>query len=514
MIPALVLVTAAAAAAEFWRMKRRGASRDDWAIFAMAVPALGMLLYRVADCVVAMLSDSWCYLRIMPAIALFRGYRLYYPDGQGPLLGWSYGPLMPCLESPLGALPHPVAAVVAGGLLNDVVLLGPLFLLSRRLLPPSPSRTATAVLLLWAFQSLMLLCPASAFWLRGIQVDTFAIGLVALGCWTLLGADPAGPVSLGRITSSAILLAAAVFSKQNEFFTLAAPVAFMAARDGRRGALWLIGALAGAGSLGLGLCLLAVGWEALFLNMWVVPAGHPWIRPGFGTVAVVALGFLIQVSGFLVLFVLLLLGLRRDVPRPATLRDWVLGRPWVLPAAAAVLIFPISVLGRVKVGGADNSNHSVYYLLAAIALAAAELLRTDRRLPRGGIPAIAFAVALVAAVVLPSEPQPLEERARENRLSEDYRFARAHPGEVWFSANPLVTLYTDGTLYHQGYGVYDRTLAKQPPTPRQLQDHLPPRLRWVSTPGLPFWSPGGLTPRPQPDGIHSMFWYEAKSPPP
>jgi hypothetical protein len=476
----------------------------------MAGPALGLQLDPTAESVVARRSDHWSFLRVMPAVALSRGYRLYYPEGEGPLMGWSYGPAMPCLQLPLGALPNPVAVVVAAGVLNELVLLIPLFLLARRLLPPTPSRTAAGVLLVGGLQGLMLFCPASAYWLRGIQVDTFAMGLTALGFWVLLGADSSQPVSLRRICAAAALLAGGVFSKQNEFFTLAAPIAWLAARDGSRAAIRFTGLLAAAGLAGFLLCLAAVGWDALFLNTCVVPAGHPWNPPGLGYAGTVAVDFLLQIAGFLALFGLLLALVRRELSTPSTPREWVLSRPWVLPAVAAALIFPVSVLGKVKVGGGDNSNHPVYYLIAAAAMTAGALMRSERPLFRLGVPAAVLATILVAASLVPEDPQPLAARAAENRLGEEYRFALRHPGEVWLSANPLVTLYTDGKLYHQGYGVFDRTLAHQPPTPRHLQKFLPEKLRWACTPGAPFWMPEGLTPTSAPEGVRGPGWYERR----
>ena len=511
MIPALVLVMLIFALAQAWWMRRLRASREDWAVGAMAIPAVGILFYRAAESVIVMLSDPWCFIRLMPAVALYKGYSLYYPDGQGPLLGWSYGPLMPVLQSPLGTLSHPVAAVVAGGILNEGMLLLPLGLLFWRLLPKVPSRPASAIVLLCALHSLMLYCPPSAFWLRGIQVDTFALGLTALGIGTMLGAEPGGPVSPARIISSALFFAAAVFTKQNEVFALAAPLGFLWARDGSRSMLLMVLTLAVAGAVGVVLCVAFCGWEAMFLNMWVVPSGHPWWRSTVDAVAQIALELLGHLCGLVVLLTMLAWISRRHLPRPATRLEWVLSSPWVIPAAAALVMFPISVLGRLKIGGADNSNHSAYYLFAAVGMMSAGLLRFESFLPRGGVPAIALSVILVANGLLPVESQPLAERAAANRLNREYQFAKQHPGEVWFSSNPLVTLYTDGKLYHQGYGVYDRTLAKQPPTPRQLYEHLPDKLRWVSTPGYPFWAPGGLTPIPGPGGLEALSWYEFRS---
>lgn len=489
---------------------RSGPSRRDWILAGLALPALFLLFFRLADAVVSMLSDFWCFIRIMPAVALYNGYPLYYPDGQGPVLGWIYGPVMPCVQMPLGALPTPTAVVIAGGILNEIVLFVPLFLLICRALRPSPSKAAVAVLILCSVHSLMLHCAPSLFWMRGIQSDTFAIGVAALGFWVLLGAEASHPVSLRRITLASALFAAAVFSKQNELFVLAVPVAAMAIRDGRRAALTMTLMLALAGALGFCLLWIFVGWEAMFLNLWLVPSRHPRLEPGFSIIGLYTLEFLAQCSGFLSMFVVLALLWRRLAPVPAGRREWILERPWILPAAAAVLMFPISVAGIIKVGGADNSNHTFYYLAAAVSMMAAGLPNLEPGWIRSGVPGTALALMVAAQVVTPVDLRSFEERRRDSLLEREYQFALKHPGEVWYSANPLATLYSDHRLYHQGYGVYDRMLANLPPTPRHLRDQLPPRMRWVNGPGYVFWMPSDLTAIRNPEGTAQLNWYEVR----
>src|SRR6185295_19413253 len=170
-----------------------------------------------------------------------------------------------------------------------------------------------------------------------------------------------------------------------------------------------------------------------------------------------------------------------------------------------------SLLGRLKVGGDDNSFHSIYFLAAAVGMLA------QRRMSADEIPVIrrALAVVAVGALVWVTVQEvrvspPLDAQYRDSRLGKEYQFCREHPGEVWFSSNPLVTLYTDRKLYHQGYGVYDRFLAQAPPDAAQLKEYLPAKLRWVSTPGTPFWIPDSLTPIPPPPGLRGEHWLEVK----
>ncbi len=54
-----------------------------------------------------------------------------------------------------------------------------------------------------------------------------------------------------------------------------------------------------------------------------------------------------------------------------------------------------------------------------------------------------------------------------------FRYACAHPGALYCPWNPLITLYSDGKLYHFEWGLLDRLYAQHPPTISQLRDHIP-----------------------------------------
>jgi len=505
---ALAIATGAAVAILLWTPGRPRPTRLDWVVAAFAVPALFLLSYRAAESVISMLSDTWTFIRVMPGVALSRGYRLYYPEGQGPLLGWSYGPFMPAVHGLLGLLrllPTPAAAVVVAGVLNEVVLLGPLLLLIWRSLP-GPG----AAVLLSALHGLMLFDAPTSFWLNGVQVDTFAIGFLVLGFWTLLGAEPAAPISRARLAVAAALIICGIFSKQNEIFAAVALIAYVWLRDGRRGALTFTLGLCAAGAVGVLLSLAAFGWDALFLNMWLVQVRCPRLMAGWSVIGTCALEFAWQGAGLLLAIAALAVAGRRRGGPAATRREWLLANPWIFLVLAALLIFPISVLARAKVGGAVNSNHGVYHLFAALAMLAAGFARGEAPVARVGVPFAALGVVAVVALAYPWDARSLDERLGDNRLAVETRFSKAHPEEVWFSANPLVTLYTDGKLYHHGYGVYDRILPNLRPTPRHLQEHLPARLRWVGTVGAPFWMPDGLTPIPPPEGVKELLWFERR----
>ncbi len=501
LIAATVLT--AAAAGWGWRRSFPRGSREHLLLALLGGAALFLLLLRAAHGVGMMLGDSWNFIRLAPSAALLQQAGLYAAESEGAILGWIYGPVLPLLNLPAVLLPDPVSALVAAGIVNEALLLLPLLGLAWGALPGDPAGRIKGVLLLAALQALMLQVSASRSWLQNVHADTPALALGLLSLVVILGGEASRPLSRRRVLLSALLAAASVYGKQVEIGLLPAPLLFLWARDGRRQALTYSLCVAAFGALGLILSLACFGASAFLLNFLLVPARHPWD----GSLLLWTGDLLEQSSGLLLLFLGLVLLDSRLQPRSMGLRDWILSRPWCLPAAAALFMLPTSLMGRAKVGGFDPAYHALYYLAAAAGLAAARLLAEGRPpLLLRAAPVALLAAALAGFGAGGSGAAAVEASFRNSRLEREYRFACAHPGEVWFLANPLVTLYSDRRLYHQGYGVYDRLLAGRPPSEAQLAAHRPPRLRWVSGPGAPFWSPPGLAPTAPPDGLSESGW--------
>lgn len=507
----VLAATALLAAVGAWRWRPVGAdARGEQVLrLGLALPALFCTLLLAAASIAFAQSDAWSFIRLAPAIAQSRGTPLYHPDGRGPLLGWSYGPMLPLVNLPLGLLTDPSLALGASSLIGLALLLLPLLLSIWRVLPSDRGSRVTGVLILAAVQAVLMHCDSSLYWLRRVQVDSFAMGLWQLGAVVLLGAAPGQPVT-GRLRwTSAALFAASVFSKHNEVVLAAIPIVYLWIRDGRSSALRMMLSLAVVGFAGFLLCVLCWGWEAVFLNLWLVPARHPWSAPaGLGLTLAAERFFDVARTGVVAFLGMAAcdcwLGVRR-----ATLREWLVERPWVLPAAAALLIFPVSLVGRIKVGGDDNSFHSVYFMAVAAGMIAARWTTVDRPAAlRKLLPALACIGAVAGTALYDFGPRPLDAQFSDSLLRREYAFSKQHPAEVWFGSNPLVTIYTDGKVYHQGYGVYDRTLPNLPPTPRHLREHLPAAMRWVCSPPPPWWKPEGLVPIRAPAGLEGEGWFE------
>lgn len=504
----LLAATFSAAGAAVWKWGKRGEPGNTAAALT-GPPALFSIFLLATMSVAHMLTDVWSSVRLAPSVSMLRGYRLYYPEGEGPILGWIYGPVMPLLQLPAAALPNPMAAIVAAGILNDALFLLPLLFLIWSVLPRSLPDRMAGILILGTLQGLMMHVETTLYWLRQIQVDTCAIGLALLSLGVLLQADPSRPISRGRLWTSALLLCAAIFSKQTEFFLAPLPILYVWVRDDRRQALRMTLALLAAGAGGALLCGAAFGWDAVVLNVWRVPSRHPWILTGFAGFLEAGIELFHESARFLLLFLGLAVFDLRCGPKTSTLRERVRTRPWLVPAAGALLLLPISLMGRLKIGGDVNASHFLYFLIAAIGMLTARVISVET-LSRFQRWAPVLALFLLGTSCYFAFSGGI--RFGDSPLERDYRFSQEHPEEVWFGANPLVTLYTDRKLYHQGYGVYDRFLANYPPPARQLQEHLPARMHWVTTVGAPWWVPEDLVEIPTPQGWGRTLWLEKRPP--
>jgi len=494
-----------------WRPVGSVGRREQWLRLGLALPSLFCMLLLAAGSVAFAQSDPWSFIRLAPAIAQSRGTPLYHPEGRGPLLGWSYGPVMPLINLPLGVLSDPSVALAASSLISLTVLLLPVLLSIWRAMPADPGSRVLGILIMAAVQAILMHGEASLYWLRKVQVDSFAMGLWQLGVVVLLGAVPGQPVGWRIRWTSAAFFAASAFSKHNEAVLSAIPILYLAIRDGGRSALRMTFSVAVLGFAGFLLSLLCWGWEALFLNLWLVPVRHPWAAPGALGLTLAAEWFFDVAGTGVVVFLGMAMGDHWLGPRRKSLREWLADRPWVLPAAAALLILPVSLVGRIKVGGDINSFHSVYFMAVAAGMMVARWTTLERPAAlRAVVPALACMTAVWGTAHYGFGPVPLDAQFSDSLLRREYRFSKAHPGEVWFGSNPLVPIYTDGKVYHQGYGVYDRTLPNLPPTPRHLREHLPAGMRWVSSPPPPWWKPEGLVPIRAPAGLEEESWYERK----
>ena len=151
---------------------------------------------------------------------------------------------------------------------------------------------------------------------------------------------------------------------------------------------------------------------------------------------------------------------------------------------------PTAALAGAKVGGEFNVYAVLtYFLTGAAVLGLAQTASTTRPLVRG---AAQLTIAGIIVFGLGGELGSANRYAlfrtsviqlrewRENPQEQATAFARAHPDEVHFYGNPLIGLYSDGKLYSNMFGRWDRELAGFAPSPELMLAHSPSRLRYVA----------------------------------
>jgi hypothetical protein len=163
-------------------------------------------------------------------------------------------------------------------------------------------------------------------------------------------------------------------------------------------------------------------------------------------------------------------------------RQWVRENPWTLPFLVALCMVPTSLVGRTVLGGAINSYHTLYYLIAAVGLSLVQSTIKGMAEPGRRIPGLLLFVSLAAvACQPPASFKYLRQLPRiwDNPQQRAYEFVRAHPGQAYFPWHPMAGLLAEGRLYHFQYGVIDRMVAGFAPSREHFRAHIPANLRFV-----------------------------------
>ncbi len=429
---------------------------------ALCAAAIGVALW---SCLCATPAYDWNAARIMPAFVLAAGKKIYFAAGAGPALGWIYGPVMPVLMMPAALLPTLTSAMLAAAVINATLLLGPLLCgvnaAAKRLGLDAGARA-------W----LLIACAGGAVatpWIANefvfITADNVVVGLVLWSCICLARDEE----NVRFAWLSAVLVALAVWTKQLAIGAPAAQVLWLWATAGHRRALRQAGRLLIAGVALAGICVAIFGWRELLFNLWTVPSHHP-LKGGagfwFGQLGTLALACLPWVAGFFAL----------RFGSGAAGRTGIRGTA-SLVAVVGLIQLPLGALGASKIGGGENSFHAIYYFVAAAWLQLAEAGAAPAAFLRRHLAVLAAIASLAGCGVAFAHAGWRLTPAVE--LEASRTLAAAHPGEILFPRNPLVTWWTERKIYHLEYGYFDQALAGFPPTSERLAAWTPPRLRYI-----------------------------------
>ena len=446
---------------------------------------------------------EWNYARLATTFAIKYGYQLYYLPGQGPIFSNQKGPFGYLVYLPATISNSPVLSIIISLIISILFFFLPIGWLFSK----NGSNDLTVNLLSFAgFLWFCLLAAASPGLKESAfitHVDAPALGLGALACGVLYQRKTKSHTLV--FVSSAVLAIFSVWAKQVMFpIVLALPIYVWLAK-GRRAFISYCLCLTIVGLSISMIVLIIFNPKALFFQMFTHLSQVPWTgiemnQNLFSTSLKVLYELLknsliaIIILGLYLIFQLLdwrnkirfrgLIGCR-------SIQEFCQKNPWILPILVAIFMTPSSILAKIKYGGDINSfSFTIYFLLAGALLAlvqsnlALKYLSQERAitcLPQGAT------IFLLLYFIYTSEPFNMKKSLKNiNTIMQQklpvqiaYDYAKKHPNTVYFPRLPIVTLMSEGKMYHFEYTVYERKLSGFPVSEQHFQAYIPDNLQQV-----------------------------------
>jgi len=470
-----IIIPAALGAYIFFQGRQ---NRMQLALVAIAPLAIGVILWSASYTIAASPLFDWNAGKIAPVVAMVKAdrpdeARLYQDPSTGVMTGWIYGPVSALLFLPAAMFARPTDVIIAGAAINALVALAPacwfhVRATSRQALPFAIFASAAFIVFCLQFESLR----RAVFM---IAPDGPALGLATASCAMLIGRKR----QLRHLVAAALLISLSVWSKQTFLPAIVVAPVYLALVDGRRAAMrYLVILLIVFAIVSIAL-IASFDPSNMYFHMVTLPRLHPWRNAANGKLMALVLGLrdLIIDGALPLICVAIVIALGRK-----SLRDSAISSGWIMLPILAIALLPASVLGYVKVGGFLN-NFALTNFFVALAATVGAIVLTAPML-RIAICATIFIYAANIAIVRRDLPAMASRIANPygNQQETAYRYVRQHPGVAYFPWNNLSTLLAERRLYHFEWGFPDRFDAGLKPSPQQIVDHVPPRVRIIAFP--------------------------------
>jgi hypothetical protein len=435
---------------------------------ALLTLAAVALLGRAGQTLLQAPNSDWAGARLMPLWVWLQDGGLYQGPDRGVVYNTIYAPLSYLVYSPVLLCVDSLAAVLTASAIGLVWYFAPVALAAggqaRGRLGWTAALAGVAGFGLVSYRS-----RALGMSIEGTIHDCPALGLGALA--VLLLARDRGAGARG-LAAPALLAVLAVWSKQVMApLAVVLPVWALLAHGPRR-ALACLGWLLAWAVASVAVAALCLDREALWFNVIVLPARHPWCAPFPRCVlSVVYHGYReLWLAAAAVSLLVLLERPHRDPGR----------HPWFLFVLAGLAQLPTAFLARVKLGGSSNSfSPPLYFFLLAVLVYLLEFLRDPARaaaVARAVRVGLAVGMAGLAGLQVGESADFLKGYAGPGRSKERLvtAYLRGHPGEAWFPWNPLPHALVEGRACHFAYGLFDRELGGFPIHDHHLLQYVPP----------------------------------------
>ncbi len=400
--------------------------------------------------------------------ALAKGQVLY----QGlhlskPLLSAIYPPMAYLAYLPVTIAGTPTLAVMIGRVFAALYFFVPFVLALKwtpRRFPPGILLSAFGVFALMVFYLLPLVETAFA-----VNADAPALGFGAMACVLIYsaGEEPGN----ARLFLAAFFAVLSVWSKQ-VMAPLPLALAFFLWKRYRAGIClkYLLFLLIGGSGVS-GFFLAAFGAHPIFFHTLYIPSHHPWNSSN----PLTAIGDAFKEFSLFAAIPLILplaaifINITENDEAPS-LRAWLGRNHWAVFFITGLALIPLSLLGRVKVGGAHNTfSYSIYFLAISGVLALIHLHERQAK---------ALLVTLLCVFLFIKIPSlsVFFQRMKEfypNYASVSYAYIKNHPREAYFPCEPLSELLAEGSFLHVRAGLEERELAGVPVDRANFLETLP-----------------------------------------
>ncbi|HYO45410.1 MAG TPA: hypothetical protein VEY33_01805, partial [Gemmatimonadota bacterium] len=425
--------------------------------------------------------DYFDTARLTPSVALAEGYQVYSTSSVGAVQTTMYPPMWIVSYLPVAVADSPSRVLQVGVILTLLFSFLPVALL---LVSGSPS-ISLAVLGSTSFFLVSMLISSLSYSMLKPHADAPSLGYAMLACVLTLRT---GVPTTRRVVCVGLLAWLSVLSKQVMFPILVALPLWFLLVHGRKVGARLVGWLS---VIGPGLMVLMTPFfrpEGVLFNCLTIPARIPWKLGEYPRVIAVLLISAELVVHSIPLIILLTVGAvlavavrSPSLPSAPGLRPFLAANAWALPVLVALTTVPVSVMGRVKIGGYINTfSPTMYFLLAAGILAVIgipERLK-DRsnnvnfQSSLGLLALCSLVLALGGAAKIPFLAADFS--PHEHRSQQAYNFLTRENSRAYFPMHPLAHLLADGSLFHFGAALDDReVLARLPLSTRQRKSHFP-----------------------------------------
>lgn len=421
-------------------------------------------------------------MRGAPALAVLHGVSVYQIGLKGIAFCVPYGPLTYLVYLPAALWREPQYFFLAACLISFVIYCGPLFIFCWHIRKVSKDAFWVSLLLVNCFVLFTFYSP-SLHVAMSLASDGPALGFAGMACAIMFFYDGRRPWLDCALTAA--FTCCAIFTKQNTGALVLVLPLYSYLIWGRRTAMRLCLCLGAGALITVGLTAAVYGdLRAVYFNDVVMLSRFPleWNRfPG-------AVQELTEQSALLIfgLGCLMLLPGSNGRALIKDLNRKELGRV-VIFAAMALFMIPASVLGRIFLGGAANALSPALYFALLELLTFAYVFLAERAPDARTDSTVLTVLFLFATVLVPLlarnfAPFSLRSAVRASSSEIAYRYARRHPGEIYFPFNQVSVYYAEHKFYHADWGIENLVPGKVPFSKLEILRYIPPNARYMAYP--------------------------------